>query len=159
MSLRTLLTYCSQLNKSSKFFNSSSSSSLVLLATKTNNSSQIRKFHLTRRLNEMSDEERAAAAANPGGDTIFGKIVRKEIPAKIIYEDDQVWASSSSQIFDFCFTSFNFNNPHKVFGISRRVATSANTLSGDTEKADSTAFAVRRFGWTGENLFLQIHLP
>ena len=43
--------------------------------------------HIKRR---MSDEERAAQAAQPGGDTIFGKIIRKEIPAKIIYEDDQV---------------------------------------------------------------------
>ena len=45
------------------------------------------QVHIKRR---MSDEERAAQAAKPGGDTIFGKIIRKEIPAKIIYEDDQV---------------------------------------------------------------------
>ena len=37
----------------------------------------------------MSEVEKAATA-KPGGDTIFGKIIRKEIPAKIIYEDDQV---------------------------------------------------------------------
>lgn len=30
-----------------------------------------------------------AASASPGGDTIFGKILRKEIPAKFIHEDDQ----------------------------------------------------------------------
>lgn len=29
-----------------------------------------------------------AQEAKPGGDTIFGKIIRKEIPAKIVYEDD-----------------------------------------------------------------------
>ncbi|XP_045123754.1 histidine triad nucleotide-binding protein 1-like [Portunus trituberculatus] len=36
----------------------------------------------------MSEVEKAAAAS-PGGDTIFGKILRKEIPAKFIYEDEQ----------------------------------------------------------------------
>lgn len=38
----------------------------------------------------MADEVAKAQVARPGGDTIFGKIIRKEIPAKIIYEDDQV---------------------------------------------------------------------
>ncbi|XP_043916745.1 histidine triad nucleotide-binding protein 1 [Protopterus annectens] len=37
----------------------------------------------------MADEISKAQVAQPGGDTIFGKIIRKEIPAKIIYEDDQ----------------------------------------------------------------------
>ncbi|XP_064164288.1 histidine triad nucleotide-binding protein 1 [Anguilla rostrata] len=37
----------------------------------------------------MSDEIAKAQAAQPGGDTIFGKIIRKEIPAKILYEDEQ----------------------------------------------------------------------
>lgn len=40
----------------------------------------------------MADEISKAQAARPGGDTIFGKIIRKEIPASIIYEDDQVRA-------------------------------------------------------------------
>ncbi|XP_063631805.1 adenosine 5'-monophosphoramidase HINT1 [Cydia splendana] len=34
-------------------------------------------------------EVELAQSAAPGGDTIFGKILRKEIPAKIVYEDDQ----------------------------------------------------------------------
>ncbi len=38
----------------------------------------------------MSSEVEKAQTAVPGGDTIFGKIIRKEIPAKIIYEDDEV---------------------------------------------------------------------
>lgn len=38
----------------------------------------------------MADETAKAQAAKPGGDTIFGKIIRKEIPANIIYEDDLV---------------------------------------------------------------------
>lgn len=38
----------------------------------------------------MADEVEKAQAARPGGDTIFGKILRKEIPCNFIYEDDQV---------------------------------------------------------------------
>ncbi|KAL7383424.1 hypothetical protein ABVT39_010410 [Epinephelus coioides] len=37
----------------------------------------------------MADEIAKAQAAKPGGDTIFGKIVRKEVPANFLYEDDQ----------------------------------------------------------------------
>ncbi|XP_025937749.1 adenosine 5'-monophosphoramidase HINT1 [Apteryx mantelli] len=40
----------------------------------------------------MADEISKAQAACPGGDTIFGKIIRKEIPANIIYEDEQCLA-------------------------------------------------------------------
>ncbi|CAH0717162.1 unnamed protein product, partial [Brenthis ino] len=34
-------------------------------------------------------EVELAQSASEGGDTIFGKILRKEIPAKFVYEDDQ----------------------------------------------------------------------
>uniref|UniRef100_A0A2M3ZI20 HIT domain-containing protein n=1 Tax=Anopheles braziliensis TaxID=58242 RepID=A0A2M3ZI20_9DIPT len=37
----------------------------------------------------MSDEVAKAQAANPAEDTIFGKILRKEIPCSFIYEDDK----------------------------------------------------------------------
>ncbi|XP_056393260.1 adenosine 5'-monophosphoramidase HINT1 [Hyla sarda] len=37
----------------------------------------------------MADEISKAQTARPGGDTIFGKIIRKEIPANVFYEDDQ----------------------------------------------------------------------
>ncbi|XP_041866173.1 histidine triad nucleotide-binding protein 1 [Melanotaenia boesemani] len=37
----------------------------------------------------MADETAKAQVAKPSEDTIFGKIVRKEIPANLIYEDDQ----------------------------------------------------------------------
>ncbi|XP_053621117.1 adenosine 5'-monophosphoramidase HINT1 [Plodia interpunctella] len=37
----------------------------------------------------MADEVKKAQTAVAGGDTIFGKILRKEIPAKFVYEDDQ----------------------------------------------------------------------
>uniref|UniRef100_A0A8C8MGU7 Uncharacterized protein n=1 Tax=Oncorhynchus tshawytscha TaxID=74940 RepID=A0A8C8MGU7_ONCTS len=36
----------------------------------------------------MADEIAKAQVAQPGGDIIFGKIIRKEIPAKILFEDD-----------------------------------------------------------------------
>jgi histidine triad (HIT) family protein len=38
----------------------------------------------------MADEVAKAQTARPEGDTIFGKILRKEIPCDFIYEDDQV---------------------------------------------------------------------
>merc|ERR1711872_331966 len=38
---------------------------------------------------KMSGEVDKAQDAKPGGDTIFGKILRKEIPSTFIYEDDQ----------------------------------------------------------------------
>ena len=41
-------------------------------------------------LEDMSSEVEKAQTASPGGDTIFGKIVRGEIPTKFIHEDDQV---------------------------------------------------------------------
>ncbi|XP_063237697.1 adenosine 5'-monophosphoramidase HINT1 isoform X2 [Bacillus rossius redtenbacheri] len=37
----------------------------------------------------MADEVEKAKSAVPGGDTIFGKILRKEIPCSFIYEDDK----------------------------------------------------------------------
>nr|XP_022309946.1 histidine triad nucleotide-binding protein 1-like [Crassostrea virginica] len=37
----------------------------------------------------MSEEIEKAQIAKPGGDTIFGKIARKEIPCDFIYEDDK----------------------------------------------------------------------
>lgn len=38
----------------------------------------------------MASETEKAQTAQPEGDTIFGKIVRGEIPTKFIYEDEQV---------------------------------------------------------------------
>ncbi|KAM8858698.1 adenosine 5'-monophosphoramidase HINT1 [Spinachia spinachia] len=37
----------------------------------------------------MADEMAKAQAAQPGGDTIFGKIIRKEIPVQLLHEDDK----------------------------------------------------------------------
>lgn len=44
----------------------------------------------------MSDEEAKARAAQPTEDTIFGKILRKEIPCEFIYEDDKVISLSDN---------------------------------------------------------------
>ena len=41
-----------------------------------------------------------AQVAQPGGDTIFGKIIRKEIPAKILFEDDW-WLVSTKFALQF----------------------------------------------------------
>lgn len=38
----------------------------------------------------MATEVEKAKTAAPGEDTIFGKILRKEIPCNFIYEDDKV---------------------------------------------------------------------
>ncbi|KAK0158149.1 hypothetical protein PV328_009188 [Microctonus aethiopoides] len=38
---------------------------------------------------KMATEVEKAQSASHNGDTIFGKILRKEIPCKFIYEDDQ----------------------------------------------------------------------
>lgn len=38
----------------------------------------------------MATEVEKAQTAAPSEDTIFGKILRKEIPCNFIYEDDQV---------------------------------------------------------------------
>jgi len=40
----------------------------------------------------MSEVDKARVATKCGGDTIFGKIIRKEIPAEIVYEDEQSMA-------------------------------------------------------------------
>lgn len=47
---------------------------------------------------KMSDEVEKASTASPGGDTIFGKILRKEIPCDFIYEDDRVSMINMSSI-------------------------------------------------------------
>lgn len=56
----------------------------------------------------MADEITKAQAAKPGGDTIFGKVIRKEIPANIIYEDDLVWVKN--RMIEQRFSCINPNN-------------------------------------------------
>ena len=40
----------------------------------------------------MADEITKAQVARPGSDTVFRKMIHKEIPTKIIYKDDQCFA-------------------------------------------------------------------
>lgn len=49
----------------------------------------------------MADETAKAQTAQPGGDTIFGKIVRKEIPVNLVYEDDLVCSSNIRFVTSF----------------------------------------------------------
>lgn len=39
---------------------------------------------------EKERAEQAAKKAHNSGDTVFARIIRHEIPAKIVYEDDKV---------------------------------------------------------------------
>lgn len=50
----------------------------------------------------MSDEVAKAIAADPAEDTIFGKILRKEIPCEFIHEDDQVKYYKCFKSFFIC---------------------------------------------------------
>ncbi|CAM8924750.1 unnamed protein product [Rhodiola kirilowii] len=43
-------------------------------------------------VDSVASEKEAALSAVPSPTTIFNKIIKKEIPAKIVYEDDQVLA-------------------------------------------------------------------
>jgi hypothetical protein len=59
----------------------------------------LKQLNISKQLNinlllrkNMSDEVKLAQSASIGGDTIFGKIIRKEIPAKILYEDEKCLA-------------------------------------------------------------------
>ena len=61
--------------------------SLVLLASRPNPSSLALARARQCSTTTMSEVEKAQTA-KPGGDTIFGKIIRKEIPAEILHEDD-----------------------------------------------------------------------
>lgn len=49
---------------------------------------------------KMSDEVEKASTALPGGDTIFGKILRKEIPCNFIYEDERVSVNIISPLME-----------------------------------------------------------
>ncbi|XP_043480799.1 histidine triad nucleotide-binding protein 1 [Leptopilina heterotoma] len=66
----------------------------VLLNNVLKSSLVLKQLHLSRLLytsgqRKMSSEVEKAQAASPEEDTIFSKILRKEIPCNFIYEDDQ----------------------------------------------------------------------
>ncbi|MCE2504090.1 MAG: histidine triad nucleotide-binding protein [Chlorobi bacterium] len=57
-------------------------------------------------------------------DTIFAKIIRKEIPAEIVYEDEQVLA----------FRDINPQGPTHVLVIPKEEIATANDIIGDHEQ-------------------------
>jgi len=72
---------------------------LTMFLTDNNNIKEVLFFPAMKPKLEVAEGEGGAgsdaggtAAAKEGGDTIFGKIIRKEIPAKIVYEDDEALA-------------------------------------------------------------------
>ncbi|KAI3413795.1 Histidine triad nucleotide-binding protein 1 [Globodera pallida] len=65
----------------------------------------------------MSTETEKAQKAKPGGDTIFGKIIRKEVPATILYEDEEVLA----------FKDLNPEAPVHFLVIPKKAITSMST--------------------------------
>merc|ERR1712168_1424801 len=71
---------------------------LTMFLTDNNNIKEVLFFPAMKPKQEGVDSEGSAGSeasttsAKEGGDTIFGKIIRKEIPAKIVYEDDEALA-------------------------------------------------------------------
>lgn len=115
----------------------------------------------------MSDEVATAIAADPAEDTIFGKILRKEIPCEFIHEDDRVRAHDSVTANILCVMLiahclihkqhvnaihylqvkiFNNNNfsfldsiSATVCGLSRYQCSGADAFSGHSEEDNFTA--------------------
>lgn len=76
------------------------------------------------------------------GDTIFGKIIRREIPADIVYEDDDVLA----------FRDLNPQAPvHVLFIPKRAIATLDQATAADAELLGKLLLAVAAYA-RGENL-------
>ncbi len=78
------------------------------------------------------------------GDTIFGKIIRREIPADIVYEDDDVLA----------FRDLNPQAPvHVLFVPKRAIATLEDAKSEDAELLGKLLLAAA--GYAREQGFAQ----
>lgn len=76
----------------------------------------------------MSDEVAKAQAAEPTEDTIFGKILRKEIPCTFIYEDDKVKKQKSLlTLLRFFFLTFILA-PNCDTNANKAVLSSANKV-------------------------------
>ncbi|CAG4957922.1 unnamed protein product [Parnassius mnemosyne] len=72
----------------------------------------------------MTSEVELAQSAAAGGDTIFGKILRKEIPAKFVYEDDQCVA----------FNDVNPQAPTHILVIPRKPIPQLSKATDDDEQ-------------------------
>ena len=93
----------------------------------------------------MAGEVEKARAAGAGGDTIFGKILRGEIPCEFIYEDDQVghcnsfvkWVFQLGKLLELiegssCLWPLSF--AFVVCGVQRHQSSSPCAFPGDTKK-------------------------
>ncbi|XP_008551936.1 adenosine 5'-monophosphoramidase HINT1 isoform X1 [Microplitis demolitor] len=72
---------------------------------------------------KMASEVEKAQSAAPGEDTIFGKILRKEIPCKFIYEDNQCVA----------FHDLNAQAPTHFLVIPRKPITQLSKVTDEDE--------------------------
>ncbi|XP_011496418.1 PREDICTED: histidine triad nucleotide-binding protein 1 [Ceratosolen solmsi marchali] len=77
----------------------------------------------TSKIRNMASEVEKAHIATPGGDTIFGKILRKEIPCNFIYEDDQCVA----------FHDINAQAPVHFLVIPRKAISQLSTAEDEDE--------------------------
>lgn len=54
----------------------------------------------------MASEVEKAQSAAASEDTIFGKILRKEIPCKFIYEDEKVGTKGTFCLFNYLYCTY-----------------------------------------------------
>lgn len=75
----------------------------------------------------MASEVEKAQQSQPGGDTIFGKIIRGEIPTDFLHKDDKVTGLAA--------LLWHYGVP-TVRGLQRYRPTSAGPFSGGAKEAD-----------------------
>jgi histidine triad (HIT) family protein len=78
------------------------------------------------------------------GDTLFGKIIRREIPADIVYEDDDVLA----------FRDINPQAPVHVLFIPKRALATLNDLGPDDAGLIGKLF-IAAMGWAKDQGFAE----
>lgn len=76
----------------------------------------------------MADETAKAQVAQPGGDTIFAKIIRKEISANLIYEDDQVCFIYKFKLIVWCSNRSRLRQRAKRLAVAVRIANIGSAL-------------------------------
>ena len=91
-----------------------------------------------------SKEVAAAQAATPsaGEDTIFGKIIRKEIPTDFIYEDEQVGNLEKWKLLLFSAQSYFLSSDLQlladaVCGLQGYQSTSSSAFFGDPTQTNT----------------------
>lgn len=88
-----------------------------------------------------------------GGDTIFGKIIRREIPADILYEDEQVIEESHLHISEYVLQLLTLcSSGFQVSCFQRHQSTSSRALPCHSQKAHHPALQIGRCRRAGEFL-------